>query len=178
MGFLTLLSGYLVGVLYSYGFLRFTEPSDNLVNKVHSLFFKRFEAHPQYVSQASALGDDGSNGGLPMFVRQPQQQPMPPPGQPRGDAGRSNATSQSVQPFQGKGVSVGTAVSGYQGNSTGSYASQQNIREEPKGPNPNVQKSKLIPERKENEQMDEDDDDHEIEGNFSNDSKGDEKDLI
>lgn len=175
-GFFALLAGYTVGVLYSYGYLKFTEPSDNLLSKVHGLIFRHFENHEAYVSNAAALGDDGAgvNGGLPMFVRQPQQ-PMPPPGQPRGDSG---ATSQPVTPFSGKGVSVGTAVTGYQGNNN-TYANQQNIREPPKstGPNPNIQNSKLIKEHQSKQQENNEDDEDE-DKKIDSMNSGDSQDLI
>ena len=141
------LSGYLIGLLYAYGYLGFTEPSDRLVNKVHNLIFRHFETHPAFVSQNDALGSDGSGaGGLPMFVRRAQQEQnnMPPPGEPKRDSGSSSTPPSSFEAFKGRGVSLGSNIESAAGNNISSYTTQQNVREEPKGPNPNVQESKLV----------------------------------
>ena len=144
---LAFVSGYLTGLLYAYGYLGFTEPSDRLVNKVHNLIFRHFETHPAFVSQNDALGSDGSGaGGLPMFVRRAQQEQnnMPPPGEPKRDSGSSSTPPSSFEAFKGRGVSLGSNIESAAGNNISSYTTQQNVREEPKGPNPNVQESKLI----------------------------------
>lgn len=173
----------MTGVLYSYEYLKFIEPSQNVIDKVDKWIFKRFQNYPSYVSAEGALGSDENNGGGPIAS------PFPAPGQPSRQADNesgSNSQQPSAVPFSGRGVVLGTGtVTGYQGSNTNTY--QQNVREVPKGPNPLTQKSKLVQEHnarnkgegEESKQNKEEEEDLEIKGDTSSHgSKNEEEELL
>ena len=95
-GFCALLGGFLAGILYSKGMLKFTDPSRTWIDKVNSTVLKPFVQYPSYVKESDALG---------FSVEAPVQQPMPQPGVPRSN--NENRSSQPTNVFSGRGVAVG-----------------------------------------------------------------------
>jgi hypothetical protein len=174
MGFFGLLAGYIVGLLYSYGKLGFTEPSQNCSNKVYGWIFKHFSQNPAYISQEAALQSEAPG----FTVSQPS---FPAPGQASGDNAPSTNNVQPVTPFSGTGVRIGSEMSGYEGSGNANYNSQQNVREVPKVPNPSTQKSKLVKDHNaKNPTVEEVKDEDDLEGKQdenSQDSKED-KDIL
>ena len=134
-GFCALLGGFLTGMLYSKGMLKFTDPSRAWIDKVNSTVLKPFVNYPSYVKESDALG---------FHVEAPAQQNFPAPGVPQ--ASNNNRTSQPVSTFAGRGVVVGTGPSINQPPAERANPVQY-IRDVPKVPPPN--KSKLIKESEE-----------------------------
>ena len=141
------ISGYLTGVLYAYGKLNFTEPSDRCIEIVHKLIFRYYETDPAFISQNRTSSDNSAGAiGLPMFVGRAQQEQNNTNQQNESNANSTNTTANqptsSFEAFKGRGVSLGTVS--YSQNQSNSYSNSNNAYEELKGPNPNVKNSKLI----------------------------------
>jgi membrane associated rhomboid family serine protease len=177
--FVGILWGYITGVLYSNGALNFLNPSDNWINKLHSVVFKPFQNNSAYISPSAAIGEDQQ--AFSIFSRGS----FPAPGHPSSSS--SPATSQpqpQFSAFAGRGVSISTSAGsgmyGYQGNVANNNSQNQNIRNVPSGPNPLTQQSKIVKEHnKKNPPPQEDEDgDLEIKGDSSSQlSKGEDEDV-
>ena len=108
--FFAYLSGYLTGVLYSFGLLCFTEPSRNTIDFVHQLIFKRFENFKSFVRETDGIYSDES-------INVPQ----PDPNNLSSEQLTTQVQDRNVtqdQVFPGNGVRLGSDISITQANNT------------------------------------------------------------
>ena len=94
--FCALLGGFLAGMLYSTGMLKFTDPSRTCIAKVNSTILRPFVNYPSFAKEYDGVG---------FHVIAPSQHNIPASGDPQAN---NNRSAQPVSAFAGRGVVVGT----------------------------------------------------------------------